>query len=454
MFFFFDLMGPLLAVLAAGGNVPNDLVSLVRARDYFQARNVEVNADKMTALAGKAPTDAKESVAQLLAIRWLGEHPAEAKKAKGAVDTLRQVAAGDKDKDRLGFARDYARRALARLEGKAAPARTMPANSIREGALEWFPKNSSIFGGLELRPAEAMKGEPDPTLRLVFGTMMPERARKEMYDFIDKVGNIRVDRASFAVIAKDGDQDTRLYVRITGLADRKRLVALIQEDLRGGGEVKEQKGPNGEPITILNLKKNGPAIAFIGDTDLIFGGYPEATRREDHVRVIEEMLQVRAGKQPNLLKGAYAGTLKNSPARAQGLLIGDLPERWRSEVTGRGSPFRAMPQDFNLSWTRTAKGLEVRFTGNGANAKEAKAFVESVDQLREQAIKGLKELPDRIKVDAKTVATITAALKGVKVEAQDALLAGKATFSPEALKAVSDLVQTAAKWEMERRKPK
>jgi hypothetical protein len=446
MFFFMNFVTSMIFLLACGSDTPADPVSLIPARDYFQLHNIDVNVDKMAALAAKAPTDAQESVAQLLAIRWLGEHAAEVKKTKGVRDTLQKIAEGKTGKDALGFAKDHARRALARIDGKEPPVRTLSDNSVRTSALEWFPKNSSMFGALDFRPARAVEAEETNSLRMFVAAMtgmIHERQRKEMYGFVDKVGNIRVDRISFAVIPdKNQDRETRLYMRATGLVDRKRLAAFIQANM-GKGEVKEQKGPNDEPITIIDLKNEGPSMAIIDNTDFIVAGYPGSPRRDDHVRVIEEMLQIRAGKQPSLVKGNYAGTLKNIPAQAQGLLIGDLPEHWRGELTGRHSPFRGMPQDFNLSWIRTAKGLEFRFTGNCASGKEAKAFVESVDHLRQEGIEGLKKLPNQMKVKPKTVENLTAALKGIKLEAQDTLLAGKATFSKDAINALSDLMQAA-----------
>src|SRR5207244_7392490 len=123
----------LLATTSSGPN--HDLLALVRAEDYFQARNIAVKAGDLVKLAEKEPADGKAQVRQLLAIRWLGEHPAETKKADGARAALEDIAASRRARDPQGFAKLYARQALARLDGKPVPvAATPPADSLARGA--------------------------------------------------------------------------------------------------------------------------------------------------------------------------------------------------------------------------------------------------------------------------------------------------------------------------------
>src|SRR5262245_4151009 len=127
--------GILMMLALTGGTGSTDLISFVDGPDYFKAREIEVKLEKMVELAAKTPEDGKDSVAQLLAIRWLGDHPAEVKKAKNARQTLQQITAGKKGKDAAGFARDYAERALAKLDGKPLPGPTLAAKSVREEGL-------------------------------------------------------------------------------------------------------------------------------------------------------------------------------------------------------------------------------------------------------------------------------------------------------------------------------
>jgi hypothetical protein len=453
----FFMGGPVVIILMglAGGNATHDLVSLIEAPDYFKAREIEVKPETLLRLAGKTPTDAASSIHQLLAIRWLGEHAGDLRQLKSGRETLQAIADGTQGKDPLGFARFYARQALARLDGKELPFHRLPGGSLRGEALAWFPKASSIFGGLDLRSSQALKTDASESMRTLFNAMLRPRDSKLFYDFVDKMGNIRIDRISFAVIpGANQDNDTRIYARVTGLADRKRLLAYIKKTENPRIEFEERKGRDEEPITVLNSKGDAPSMAVIGNTEFMVAGYAHGPRRNDHIGLIDEMLKIRAGKEAGLVKGPYAGTLRNSPAQAVGLLIGELPDRWRGELTGRGSPLPALPKDFNLSCTRTGRGLELRFTGNGANARDAKAFVESLERWRQEGIKGLKQLPNFIKVKPKQVDTLVATLKGIKVEAQDALLSGRATISNEAFEALRALLQAYVASEMRPLQPK
>src|SRR5262249_51293534 len=114
-------------LLAGLGDSPRHLVTLIDAEPYFQSRQIEISAEHLEQLAGTPPADAKGEVAQLLAIRWLGEHRTEA--ARG---TLERIAQGQVGEDKYHFAQEYARRALAALDGQR-PARPRTAeNSLRQ----------------------------------------------------------------------------------------------------------------------------------------------------------------------------------------------------------------------------------------------------------------------------------------------------------------------------------
>jgi hypothetical protein len=429
----------ILVLVALGSSGSTDLVSMVDGPAYFKSRGIEVKADKMLELAGKTPTGGKEVVAQLLAIRWLGEHPAAAKKLANGRDLLTQIAEGKKGKDARGFASDYARMALARINGKSVTLQTLQRNSVRADALQWFPKQSTLFGSFDFRPPKGAIGAEDPGegLRKMIAKEMRPRGREEMYSFVDRVGNIRVNRVSFAVVPDmNQDAETKVFIRLTGRGDRKRLVDFLAKEMRAV-QVKEKKGPGGEAITILDVKGREPFLAIVGNNDLLVCGFPSAQGKNDVV--LDEALQVRAGKQTSIVKGPFAGALRNSAPMANGLVIGDLPERWRKEITsGRRSPFKGFPQHVHIILTRQATGVRVRFTGSAENAKDAKAFADSVLELKRQGLEGLKKAPDVLK--PKAVEAFKTALKSIKMEARDTLLTGSATISNEAVKATTETV--------------
>jgi hypothetical protein len=439
-----------LVLAALGTNGSTDMVSLIDAPAYFKSRSIEVRADKLLALAEKTPEGNKEAIVQLLAIRWLGEHPAMVKKTENGRDLLRQIADGKKGKDPYGFAADYATLALARIDGKPVVLRTLPPKSVSADALQWFPKECTIFGSFDSRPPRGVTFNVDPQqqIRKLMSKEMRDRDREEMYSFAEKVGNFRVDRISFGVIPDmNDDSATRLFIRLTGKGDRKGLVDFISKAM-GQAQPKERKGTKGEKITIIEMTRGGPAFGFVGNHDLLMCGYPGGSRGPNQkgkdLAVLEEALEVWAGKKTNILTGSYKGTLtRSSLTRANGLLLGDIPENWRKGATSRGSPFRGFPQHVDITLTRKPKTVRILFKGSAENAKEAKAFADSVMELKRKGLEGLKKLsemklPEFIRPEM--IKSLTAALKTGKMEASDALLTGSITLSNEAAQAVVEMV--------------
>jgi hypothetical protein len=425
----------LLLMLALNPNgTPNDLVSWIPPEDYFQAREIELNSGAMLRLAGSEPKSGKASFQQLLALRWLTEHPAELKKEKEARKLLETLAAG-KMGDAQGFTRHYASAALAALDGKTLPPSTMPENSVKVDALSWFPEKCSIFGAADLRPSRDSKMPPDDSLRnfgqraLLLGSA---RARNEIYAFAEAVGNFRVDRVAMAGQAADNG---KIYIRVTGLADHARLAGAIANLMQAN--VKEEKGPKGEPISLIDQVDQSPAMALVGDTDLIIAGYDRNNQR-NNMEVVKEVLAVRAAGKGSLTSG-QAELLKRAPALATGLAgCSQIPEHIRKGVTGPGSPFTVVPEHFLIDRS-AGKDAQIRGYAAFDKAEDAKAFVAGVDKLKDLGIAGLKNVPEEAKVKKESLALLIKTLEGVKASADGKTVNGDVHISPDAAKAVIEL---------------
>jgi hypothetical protein len=260
----------LIVILAAGhGNFTSDLVSLIEPADYFKSRKIEINADRMLELAGKNPSDGKTQIAQLLAIRWLGAHKAEGERAHSI---LGQIAGGEKAQDPSGFARDYAQRALARIEGKITPARqAVAADSLREDAWKWFPDDVSILVGLELQALGELPAPNEDRMRSLVRRAFPLEAREELYKAAGQIGNLRLDRVSLAFAGTKAKSEI-IYLRFTGTWDPKRLAVYLRQQIPGGVSI-AKKGGEGESIILVSSKESAPAFAFIGRKELIAAAY-------------------------------------------------------------------------------------------------------------------------------------------------------------------------------------
>src|SRR5262249_54460043 len=147
---------------------------------------------------------------------------------------------------------------------------------------------------------------------------------------------------AFAADAKDREKD-RLFARIIGKADQKRIVEAFKNLNKGGREVwKEIKDAKGTPITTM-VEPFGPAIAFIGDTDLVVAGYAGGKRMKgaeppNHKEVLDQVLAVRAGKEATILKGDLKDRLSKISKDTVGLLVGDVPEDLRRGLFGGQAP--------------------------------------------------------------------------------------------------------------------
>lgn len=425
-------------MLAGTGNMPHDVVSVIDADDYFRSRQIAVKVADLVPLAEKEPKDGKAQIAQLLALRWLGEHPDQVKKDAKAREALEQIAAGKKGQDPVGFAREYAQEALALVEGKPAPKPTpLPEDSVRGDALKWFPNDAAFFGAIDLRPAGEVKSTKGKPLFSRLLKIIPPREREEMYKFVDGVGNIRLDRVSFAYSPNPAErQKGRIYIRYTGLADRKGLAEFIKSNLRDSN-LEYRKGPKGEVITVIHSPKNPPAFAFIGDTDLIMAGYDG---NADAIEVVDDALDVRAGKKPSLVTGPFADKLKKVPALASGLIMGDLPEDIRRDLTRSDSPFKAAPRSFDVYMTRD-KELDIHFHATMADQADAKAFAESVDQLKKTAVAGLKALPPQIKIKPESLDLLTKTLEAIKAEPKDSSVTGGVQIPDKVFAVLEDLME-------------
>ncbi len=149
-------MQVLLFLMMSAAGQPTDLVSMLSPQDYFKAHGIEVTTDKMVALAATDPVTGQAQIAQLLALRTLGADANFKKSANYATQrkVIEDIATGSKAHDKQGFAREYAQRTLAHLDGGKPPA--LPALGSREEGLAWFPEAVTFVGGMEQRAARAV----------------------------------------------------------------------------------------------------------------------------------------------------------------------------------------------------------------------------------------------------------------------------------------------------------
>src|SRR5262249_20902147 len=152
------------------------------------------------------------------------------------------------------------------------------------------------------------------------------------------------DRLSFAYTANHKDaQLSRIYIRLTGKLDHQRMIDAYK-DLMPGVTVKEHKTFRGQRLTTIEQPNNDPpAMALVGDTDLLMCGF-EGNRAGNHMDLLTEMLTVRSGKSKSVLTGPLSATLDRLSPQANGIFAGELPQDLRNQLTRGPEAFKGAPK--------------------------------------------------------------------------------------------------------------
>lgn len=373
-------------LLAAGGGLP-ELAAVADPAQYFEARQVEVTFPKMAALAAAAPRDGKAQMMQLLALRYLGENADKFKKAESYAAhraVLEAIADGKNAQDPQGFAKEYAQRALAQVDGKDLPLPASPA--LAADALSWFPADATIVAALDTRPlrqSAALGFSPSNLFK-----KLPPRERLQLYEVMEQSGNVRVDRIAFAYVHDDKPERARIMVRFTGKANREWVVSAIRRlGLNGQIEVGKRKDAAGKEVTVLQVANEAPVFVLAGDTDMVIAGY--SGNNANHGELADAILAVRDRKKPNVSAGPLKARLGKVPQRAAALLVGDIPGSVQRMF---GGLLQSAPLKVDAHLERVAAGLDVSVTGTMANAGDAQTAVTAISKMRKEGIDKLQQI--------------------------------------------------------------
>jgi hypothetical protein len=376
----------LMLALLSGGTNSTDLVDLIQPKHYFESRQMEPSVDKMADLAGEEPKDAKGQIVQLTSLRYLADEIEALKKSPRYAEhrkSLEAIAQGKKAQDSLGFAKDYATRVLLKLDDKKPEA--VKIRPLREDALSWFPANATLAGAIELRQSRQAGGADDPFKELL--KMMPDREKKEMYNVIEKAGNIRVDRAAFAWVEGTGKRDGKIFVRISGKGDQDWMVAAFNmiEGGRGRSQIKVTKDEKDTRVTLIQPGNGPPVLMLVGNNDFLVVGYEDRNGQQDDL--VTEVLEARSKKKANAAGGTLKDRLAKIPDSAVGLIVGEIPNEMKREFR----VFDPAPTNILGFIERAQQGLDVQVETGMANEGDAGKLVQKVGALRKEGIAALKQ---------------------------------------------------------------
>jgi tRNA A-37 threonylcarbamoyl transferase component Bud32 len=265
-------------------------------------------------------------------------------------------------------------------------------------ALRWFPRDSTFFGVIDFTPLGSLTFD-SPLVQALLEKMAPSTERAGFDQ--DNFSGVRLDRLSFAYVEnpqKPGDG--RLYLRLSGQFNRTRMTRFLQQNIKGA-TVRPGSGVGQDDVTFISGPNDPPAIALVGETDLLLAGYSggEAGKPRHDQQLVPEALELRlyaegapAFLKPNLTAGSYEKELRNLPPTCFALVLGDLPEPLRQSASADGKgPIRAMPRFVSIAMTREPNA--VHFEGRLPGGKEATMFAEDIARQIKDGVESLNKLP-------------------------------------------------------------
>ncbi len=219
---------------------------------------------------------------------------------------------------------------------------------------------------------------------------IPDNGKNELYNAMERVGNVRVDRFAIGYVDAKNAGDQKIFVRITGKANPEWLANAIQTVGPPGVQMERQKAPDGTPLILLRSRNTEPLIVFVGDTDLLVVGYlnPNAKSQDD---VLAEVLEVRAKKKASAAAGKLKDRLAKIPNKAVAFALGDIPTELAGELGLKLGGGALVPTKFTAFMERSAPGLDVNVETALANANAADGLVRKIGELRKQGVEALKE---------------------------------------------------------------
>ncbi len=381
----FGFMEILVLALLSGGASSTDLVALIPPEHYFKSRDIEISPARAVELANMDPKTPKAQIMQLTALRYLFDETEALKKSPrylGHRQAIEPIAQGKNAQDGLGFAKEYAQRVLRKLDAGKPDVIKLPP--VREDALSWFPAHVKLVAAFDFRHARVQAFAPDPVRDLL--KMLPDDAKREMYNYLEQVGNIRLERVAFAMTEIDDKRDeSKIYIRLTGKLNEDWAVDAIKK-LNPRFEIKSMKDEAGTSIVTAREPKGGPIMALVGNTELLVVGFQgDKGKHED---LLTEILAVRAKKQPNALTGPLKDRIAKVPDKAVALLVADLPKDLRRELAREFHPSLDKVTAFI---ERVPQGLDLQAESTLPNKDDAGQLVQKIGALRKLGIEELRK---------------------------------------------------------------
>lgn len=352
------------AIAAQGPTVVEQLKSALQSKDP----EIADRSKKLIALLTGAGGD--PLVHKLMVIRTLGE-----KKVKEAVAPLKTLT-----ESREPFIADYARRALAMIEGKPAPDLGVPTETM-EKDLWLLPAGCKLVGQQRLAggrvfdwdawftqwgPLIAMIGQQKQKEELL-GTF-----QKQVLEWLNAFGNLRVDGITVGVSDSDLVRDGHALFLLRGQYDRQRVAAFLKG-----------KGKAIHPLEGLDLwhLENQAGMVMVSDQQLIL----LTASDEKQLPMKELAAALRTGKGTLADDVAMKALIASVDRTGEGWAVAQISDKFRG-----GYDVLQSFDTIKATRRRDQDRILLRVTLAGADEAKVKGAIGMLETGWKQSLESLK----------------------------------------------------------------
>jgi hypothetical protein len=207
------------------------------------------------------------------------------------------------------------------------------------------------------------------------------------------MGNVRVDRTSFALSDAANPNDQKVYVRITGRGHQEWVADALKNQANLGFEIKRSKDADGTPIMTLYSPQAGAVFVLVGNTEMLIASHLGFDAKKKNLA--EDLLAVRSKKNKSAAE-ELKDQLAKLPDKTIAFLAGDLPAGMQNDLKQLIEP---LPAKFLAHAERTEMGVDLKMSATFKDAAEAGKFVAKVMELRKQ---GMAEMQKALKMPPQT----------------------------------------------------
>lgn len=355
-----------------------DALDIMSTQDYWKAQGVEqLSVDALAGQMKPKPDDTHQASAarKLMAIRALGEL-----KKKEALPILEPLV-----KDPAPFVGEYARRAIAAIEGKPFE-RPDPDAEKFKADLALLPKGCGA-----VVQARVLPGGGAVSFAQVVATMkafqpgrdedvIRFRLTEQLTDLVGKTGNFRFEGGTMAVAEEIGQNKGFVLFIFRGRYDRDCMSALVKA--AGGGERMEEDTVEG--VKVWYAGRNA-ALAMPSDDRFIFLAGPN----REALPVEEVLKSIKSGKGGLDEDKELAALVKSVDMSKPAWGVMKVSDAYRE------APFLA-PFDSLVAVVDYENGKsKATLTAKGKDEADVKTAVESFEKERQGAVDMFKRMADR-----------------------------------------------------------